>query len=169
MRVSVLVLATLRSEHSLQHNSVRPQRPLTEHKHTVRTTNLKGYCACAMDNKRQVFGLFLLSGVLILSVLSGLIYSGCLVSCKDQRQIFRSICMFLPAQFIPFLSWLLLLRKNRNAKKKTTSLNIRKPAIPVKQRSAANRRHKTGPINAAAVATETTVASLCTDPRENSV
>jgi hypothetical protein len=50
-----------------------------------------------------------------------------------------------------------------------TVLNIEKPTIPVKQRSAANRKHKIGPINAAAVATETTVVSLCTDPRENSV
>jgi predicted neutral ceramidase superfamily lipid hydrolase len=33
--------------------------------------------------------------------------------------------------------------KEPECKKKTTVLNIRKPAIPVKQRSAANRRHKT--------------------------
>jgi hypothetical protein len=52
MRISVLVLVTLRSEQSLsrmvpnphnymQNNNVRPHRPFTENKHMVRTTILK--------------------------------------------------------------------------------------------------------------------------------
>jgi hypothetical protein len=48
----------------------------------------------------QVFAPFVFSAVLILSLLSGSVYVGCLVSNKDQRQTLRSItCIYQPSLY----------------------------------------------------------------------